>query len=170
MPQNIESPTHVATVEDIRSRFPALQRKHRGFPVAYFDGPGGTQVPQPVVDAISDYLLHHNANTHWNYPTSAETDAMLEEARSAVADFVAGTPNEIVFGANATTLAFHVSRALGRLFSVGDELVITELDHHANVGPWQTLAKECGCTLRVVKMDVQSGMLDWNDFEHQVTS
>jgi cysteine desulfurase family protein (TIGR01976 family) len=170
MPQHTESPPHIATVEDIRSHFPALQRNHRGFPVAYFDGPGGTQTPQVVADAVSDYLFKHNANTHWNYPTSAETDAILEEARAAVADFLGGSPNEIVFGANATTLAFHVSRALGRLFSAGDELVITEFDHHANVGPWQTLAKECGCTLRVVKMDVRTGTLDWRDFEQKVNS
>jgi cysteine desulfurase family protein (TIGR01976 family) len=159
-----------ATLEETRAHFPALQRKHKGFPVAYLDGPGGTQTPQPVVNAVTNYLLHHNANTHWNYPTSAETDAMLDQTRAAVADFLGGAPNEIVFGANATTLAFHVSRALGRLFSAGDELVITELDHHANVGPWQRLSKECGCTLRIVKMDIQTGTLDWNDFEQKVNS
>jgi cysteine desulfurase family protein (TIGR01976 family) len=160
----------IASVEEIRAQFPALQRKHKGFPVAYFDGPGGTQVPQTVADAVSDYLLNHNANTHWNYPTSAETDAILDQGRAAIADFLGGAPNEIVFGANATTLAFHVSRALGPLFSAGDELVITELDHHANVGPWQTLANERECTLRVVKMDVQTGALDSNDFEQKVTN
>src|SRR4051794_39256701 len=170
MPQHTESPPHIATFEDIRSHFPALQRKHRGFSVVYFDGPGGTQTPQAVVNAVSDYLLNHNANTHWNYPTSAETDAILAQARAAVADFLGGSENEIVFGANATTLAFHVSRALARLFSAGDELVITELDHHANVGPWHTLAQERGCTLRVVKMDIHTGTLDWRDFEQNVNS
>jgi cysteine desulfurase family protein (TIGR01976 family) len=160
----------VAGVEEIRQQFPALERKQNGFPVAYFDGPGGTQVPRPVVEAVAGYLYHHNANTHWNYPTSAETDAILIEARAALADFLGGAPNEIVFGANATTLAFHVSRAVNRQISRGDEVVITELDHHANVGPWQALAKESGCTLRVVKMDTASGALDWNDFERQLTA
>ena len=159
-----------ASVDQIRAHFPALERMHNGLPVAYFDGPGGTQVPRSVVEAVADYLYHHNANTHWNYPTSAETDAMLTDARQALADFVGGSPDEIVFGANATTLGFHVSRALGRQFSAGDEIVITELDHHANVGPWQALAKERGCTLRVVKMDTASGTLDWNDFEQKVNA
>jgi cysteine desulfurase family protein (TIGR01976 family) len=141
---------------------------HNGVPVAYFDGPGGTQVPQAVVDAMSDYLLNHNANTHWNYPTSTETDEILAHARLALADFVGGAADEIVFGANATTLAFHVSRALGGLLSSGDEVVVTELDHHANVGPWQALVRERGCTLRVVKMNTHDGTLDWTDFERNI--
>lgn len=182
MPQNTQTPpkpTHsaaqsdhgaVASVEQIRAMFPALARRHNGLPVAYFDGPGGTQVPQSVVDAVSDYLIHHNANTHWNYPTSAETDVILDQARAAMADFVGGQPGEIVFGANATTLAFHASRTLGRHFAPTDELVITELDHHANVGPWQALAKERGCPLRVVKMNIETGVIDWADFEAKVTS
>lgn len=163
------SSSSIASVEQIRAQFPALRRTHRGNPVAYFDGPGGTQVPQSVVDTVSDYLLNHNANTHWNYPSSHETDAMLDNARVALADFLGGSANEIVFGANATSLAFHVSRALARQFSRDDEVVITELDHHANVGPWQALAKECGCTLRVVKMNTASGTLDWNDLEQKIT-
>src|SRR5262245_60552894 len=101
----------------IRSRFPALERLHNGWPVAYFDGPGGTQVPRSVADAVSDYLLHHNANTHWAYPTSAETDAALEAAREALADLLGGRDSEIAFGANMTTLTFHVGRALGPRWS-----------------------------------------------------
>src|SRR6478736_4937367 len=108
------APTAKESTEEIRRCFPALRRTHNGFPVAYFDGPGGTQVPQSVVDTVSDYLCNHNANTHWNYPTSAETDVMLEQARRALADFLGGAPEEIAFGANATSLAFHVSRALAR--------------------------------------------------------
>ena len=158
-----------ASIEKIRAQFPGIERQHNGFPVAYFDGPGGTQVPRSVVEAVSDYLYNHNANTHWNYPTSAETDTILAQARVAFADFLGGAPNEIVFGANATTLAFHVSRALARQFSSTDEIVVTELDHHANVGPWQALAKETGCTLRIVKFDTTTGTLDWNDFEQKVT-
>src|SRR4051794_2869683 len=158
----------VASIEEIRAQFPALGRKQSKMPVAYFDGPGGTQVPRSVVEAVSNYLYHHNANTHWNYPTSAETDAILNDARRAIADLVNGLPEEIVFGANATTLAFHVSRALLPQMAAGDEIVVTELDHHANVGPWQALARESGCTLRVVKMCGDTGQLDWGDFEQIV--
>jgi cysteine desulfurase family protein (TIGR01976 family) len=160
----------VASIEQIRSQFPALNRWHNGKAVAYFDGPGGTQVPRMVAEAVTDYLYHHNANTHWKYPTSAETDAMFAKSRQVMADFVGGDASEIVFGANATTLAFHVSRALARQISSGDEVVITELDHHANVGPWQALARESGCKLQVVRMNVESGELDWNDFEQKVNS
>src|SRR5258708_2314737 len=91
-------------VETIRAHFPALARQHNGKPVAYFDGPGGTQAPREVVDAISDYLLHHNANTHWIYPTSVETDAALLYAREAFADFFNATPREVAFGNNMTTI------------------------------------------------------------------
>ena len=133
--------TPLASVETIRSRFPALGRVHDGTPVAYFDGPGGTQVPQAVVDAMSDYLLHHNANTDWVYPTSVETDEALAAAREVLADFLGGRPSEIAFGANMTSLTFHLGRALGRRFAQGDEIVVTELDHHANVDPWRQLAK-----------------------------
>src|SRR5438045_3457785 len=103
-----------SSTEDIRALFPALMREHRGKPVAYFDGPGGTQVPRPVVRAMSDYLFHHNANTHWNYPTSAETDESLSRARETFADFFNASPNEVAFGNNMTTITFHISRALGR--------------------------------------------------------
>jgi cysteine desulfurase family protein (TIGR01976 family) len=137
--------------------------------VAYFDGPGGTQVPREVVEAVSDYLYHHNANTHWAYPTSAETDEIIERSRQTLADFLGASHEEIVFGANATTLAYHVSRTLGRTFSAGDEVVVTELDHHANVAPWQALARERGVRLRVVRMDTETGALDWEDFEAKVS-
>ncbi len=106
----------VASVAAIRRHFPALRRLHGQDPIAYFDGPGGTQVPTAVVDAMSDYLLHHNANTHWAFPTSVETDAIIFGARSALADFLNAAPNEIAFGANMTTLTFHLARALGRAY------------------------------------------------------
>ena len=159
-----------ALVQEIRSHFPALGRVHEGFPVAYFDGPGGTQVPRAVVEAMSDYLYHHNANTHWAYPTSAETDALLERSRESLADFLNASPGEVAFGANATTLAFHVSRTLGRTFEACDEVVVTELDHHANVAPWQALARERGVVVRVVRMKTETGELDWDDFESKVNS
>src|SRR6185503_21365485 len=102
----------VAPVDAIRKHFPALERIHNGAPVAYFDGPGGTQVPRQVVDAMADYLYHHNANTHWAYPTSEETDAALATAREICAEFINASASEIAFGANMTTLTFHLSRAL----------------------------------------------------------
>src|SRR5262245_32191835 len=118
--QKLRSEGFLST-QAIRARFPALRRVHGGELVAYFDGPGGTQTPQIVADAVTDYLFHHNANTHWNYPTSAETDAILESARQALGEFVGGAPEEIVFGANATSLAFHLSRTLAQQFSEDDE-------------------------------------------------
>ena len=151
----------VQSVEAIRQSFPALARRHAGQPVAYFDGPGGTQVPQRVIDAVADYLAHHNANTHWAYPTSEETDAIIAAARGFLADFLNADPDEVAFGANMTTLTFHLARALGRRWGPGDEIVITELDHHANVGPWQAVARERGVTLKVVPFRPETGELDW---------
>jgi cysteine desulfurase family protein (TIGR01976 family) len=156
------------TTDEIRSCFPALERRHNGAPVAYFDGPGGTQVPQSVVSAMADYLLHHNANTHWAYPTSIETDAALAEAREALADFLGGRASEIAFGANMTTLTFHLGRALARRWSAGDEIVITELDHHANSDPWRRLALEHGLTLRTVPFHVETGQLDTQALAHAI--
>ncbi len=150
----------VAGVEAIRRRFPALERSQRGQLVAYFDGPGGTQVPTPVVDAMSDYLFGHNANTHWAYPTSVETDEMLAAARTALADFLNAASDEIAFGLNMTTLTFHLARALGREWSAGDEVIVTELDHHGNVAPWQALARERGIVLRTMPLRVEDGTLD----------
>lgn len=162
--------TKVASVDQIRAQFPALERIHNGFPVAYFDGPGGTQVPRHVVEAMADYLYHHNANTHWAYPTSAETDAAIDAARVACSDLINASPLEIAFGANMTTLTFHLARALGAGYSAGDELVVTELDHHANVAPWRRVAKERGLKVRTVKLVPETGQLDWEDFEQAVTS
>jgi len=156
------------SVEDVRSHFPALERRHNGFPVAYFDGPGGTHVPREVVEALADYLYHHNANTHWAFPTSAETDAAIAKARQALADFLNSAPQEIAFGANMTTLTFHLARALGRQWASGDEIVVTELDHHGNVAPWQALEHERGITLRMAKMIPETGQLDWSDLERKI--
>jgi cysteine desulfurase family protein (TIGR01976 family) len=164
------SENDLPSVEAIRSRFPALARNYAGKTVAYFDGPGGTQVPREVVDAMSNYLLHHNANTHWNYPTSAETDAALTAARAAFADLFNASPREVVFGNNMTTIAFHLSRALGRKWGPGDEVVVTDLDHQANVAPWRALAKERGITIRAVPFDPKTGELDWADLERAVNA
>ncbi|MEY2486283.1 MAG: hypothetical protein QOH39_1931 [Verrucomicrobiota bacterium] len=157
-----------ASIQQIRNAFPALERRHNGLPVAYFDGPGGTQVPRLVIEAINDYLLHHNGNTRWAFPTSEETDAIVLEARATLADFLGAAPNEIAFGANMTTLTFHLARALGRGYGRGDEIVITELDHHGNVAPWRALEKERGITVRLAKMIPETGQLDWDDFARQI--
>jgi cysteine desulfurase family protein (TIGR01976 family) len=159
-----------ASVDEIRSHFPALERRHKDYAVAYFDGPGGTQVPRAVAEAMVDYLYHHNANTHWAYPTSEETDALILDARAAVADFLNASPDEIAFGANMTTLAFHLSRALGPRFTAGDEIIVTELDHHANVAPWRTLERERGVVSKTVRMLPETGQLDWDDLARQLNS
>ena len=160
----------LAPVETIRSHFPALERRHAGQLVAYFDGPGGTQAPRQVVEAMTDYLYHHNSNTHWGYPTSAETDAALQQARETFADFFSASPQEVAFGNNMTTLTFHVSRALGRNWGPGDEVVVTELDHQANVAPWRALARERGLTVRTVPFNGDSGELVWEQLEKAVTN
>jgi len=163
------SATAMRSTEEIRGYFPALARIHNGHPVAYFDGPGGTQVPRTVVEAMSDYLYHHNANTHWAYPTSEETDAIIDSARNVLANFLNASPAEIVFGANMSTLTFHLARALAREYGPDDEIVVTELDHHANIAPWRTLEKERGVKVRMVKMIPETGELDWDDLSRQLT-
>lgn len=150
-------------VARVRAQFPALERRHHGKPVAYFDGPGGTQVPRVVVEAMADYLFHHNANTHWNYPTSAETDAIISDARTAVADFLNASADEIVFGPNMTSLTFHLARALARQWQPGDEVIVTELDHHANVDSWRAAAADRGLTVRTVRINTSPGELDLED-------
>src|SRR3954463_16533486 len=142
-----------ASTSEIRSHFPALERRHAGRPVAYFDGPGGTQVPRAVAEAMVDYLYHHNANTHWAYPTSAETDAMLEDAREVYSAFFNASPLDISFGNNMTTIAFHLARGIARRMKAGDEVVVTQLDHHGNLAPWQWMAKEHGFVLKTVRLD-----------------
>ncbi len=159
----------MTTTTNVRTDFPALEREHLGLPVAYFDGPGGTQVPRQVVEAMNDYLFNHNANTHWNYPTSSETDTALDAARIALADFVNGDATEIAFGLNMTTLTFHLARGLSARWAKGDEVVVTELDHHGNVAPWARLAAERGIVIKTVRMDPAAGVLDWSDLEQAIT-
>lgn len=164
-----EVPAAVAGVDAIRAQFPALARRHGRQLVAYLDGPGGTQVPTDVAAAVQDYLLHHNANRHWEFPTSRETDAAILAAREALADWIGGNPDEIAFGANMTTLTFHLSRVLGRRWEPGDVVVITELEHRANADTWRALARERGLELRCVRMDPATGSLDKNDLVRKLT-
>lgn len=160
MPNTMPNTLVAAPVETIRAQFPALARTHRGRPVAYFDGPGGTQVPARVIDAMADYLAHHNANTHWNYPTSAETDTLLAGAREAVADFLNADPAEVVFGNNMTTITYHLAWGLGRGWAAGDRVLITDLDHHGNIGPWEAIARDRGLLLDRIPFRVADGTLD----------
>jgi cysteine desulfurase family protein (TIGR01976 family) len=159
----------VRSIDSIRADFPALLRREGEHDVAYFDGPGGTQVPQSVADAVTDYLLHHNANTHWAYPTSVETDALLAEARATFADFFNATPADVSFGNNMTTIAFHLARGLARDWKPGDEIVVTELDHHANVAPWRAIAKERGLVVRSVKLDTTTFHHDPDAFAEAIS-
>ena len=153
------------SLDAVRAQFPAFGRVLDGTPAAYFDAPGGTQVPIVVADAVRDYLLHHNANTHWAFPTSVETDAMIGRARAAAADLLGADAGEIAFGNNMTTLTFHVARALGRNWGPGDEVIVTELDHHANVAPWQALVRDRGITLRTVPLSADQRSLDMAAFK-----
>jgi len=160
----------IQPVEEIRRRFPALQRRQADHAVAYFDGPGGTQVPAQVAEAVREYLLGHNANTHWGFPTSAETDALIDGARSAMADLLGGSPDEIVFGPNMTTLTFQFARALGRGFPPGSEVVVTELDHRANVDPWRDMARMWNFEVRSVPFHADTGTLDMGALERSVNA
>ncbi len=143
------SDPHPFDVTAVRARFPALDRADSsGRPVVFADAPGGTQVPQAVVDAMASYLRASNANTGGAFATSAETDAVIAAARQAGADLLGSEPEEIVFGPNMTTLAFAVSRAIARRLLPGDEVVVTGLDHDANVSPWLLAAEESGAQVR----------------------
>ncbi|HEU4799305.1 MAG TPA: cysteine desulfurase-like protein [Gemmatimonadales bacterium] len=148
----------------VRGAFPALQRREGGTEVAYFDAPGGTQVPAVVADTVREYLLHHNANTHWAYPTSVETDAIIAGARAAAADLLGAAPDQVAFGANMSTLTFHAARGLARGWNEGDEIIVTDLDHHANIAPWEAVAQDRRLTLHRVPLDAELRELDVDAF------
>jgi len=148
----------------VRSQFPALKRMIDGRAAAYLDGPGGTQTPQRVLDAVHDYLAGHNANYGGRFATSEETDATIAEAHRAGADFLGCDPAEVSFGANMTTLTYFLAAALGRRLQPGDEVVVTALDHEANRSPWLQLA-ERGVVVREVPVDLATCTLDWTAFE-----
>jgi len=153
----------------IRSQFPALSREVNGFPAVYLDGPGGTQVPQRVIEAISDYLRTNNANTCGAYATSRHTDQMIAGARSAMADFFGCDPDEVVFGPNMTTLTYSVSRALGRELGPGDEIVVTQLDHDANISPWRAL-EERGITIQAADIREEDCTLNMDDLATRINA
>jgi len=153
----------------VRAQFPSLSRTVNGHPAAFLDGPGGTQVPQRVIDAISDYFRTHNANTGGAYATSRETDQVISGARSAMADFVGCDSDEIVFGPNMTTLTYAMSRALGRDLKAGDEILLTHLDHDANISPWRAL-EERGVKIQFVDIREEDCTLDMDELARKITS
>ena len=152
----------------VRSQFPALTRTTNGYPVAYLDGPGGTQVPQRVLDAVHEYLSTHNCNIHGVFASSEETDAIIENAREALADFLGASRDEIGFGHNMTSITIQLAQSLVRDLKPDDEIVITALDHEADRGPWLHL-EERGVVVREVPVDLQTCTLDWSAFEELVT-
>lgn len=152
-----------------RSQFPALSQTVNGHPAVFLDGPGGTQIPQRVIDAITDYLKYSNANTDGAYATSHRTNAMIADARAAMADFLACGADEVVFGANMTSLTFAVSRSIGRELNAGDEIVVTRLDHDANFSPWRAL-EERGVTIRIAEIHDEDCTLDMDDLARKITS
>ncbi|MCC6455218.1 MAG: cysteine desulfurase-like protein [Caldilineaceae bacterium] len=152
-------------VTNIRRQFPALQESYNGRPAIFFDNPGGTQVPQQVIGAMVDCLTRRNANTHGLFETSARADAIIEGARQAAADLLGAQPDEIVFGNNMTSLTFHLSRSLAREIRPGDEIVVTRLDHDANVAPWMALARDTGAAIQVVDIDLENCTLDMDQLQ-----
>src|ERR1700736_4256178 len=164
------APTVIALdLQSVRRQFPALSRKVEGQPVVYLDNPAGTQVPQRVIDRTADYWRTMNATRGGAFVTSEATDALLAEVRRAAADFLnAASADEIVFGPNMTTLTFAVSRAIGRELREGDEILVTRLEHDANVSPWLAL-QERGAIVRFVDIRVPECTLEMSDFERQLS-
>ena len=156
---------HALDVDQIRTQFPALARTHDGAPFAYFDGPGGSQVPLAVADAMTQSLLHANANCGGAFATSIEADAAIAEARRAAADFTGSRPEEIAFGANTTTLQFLLAHAAARTFDPGDEIITTELDHDSNVAQWLRVADDHGLVVRQARLHRTDGTLDLHHLE-----
>ena len=155
-------------LEWVRAQFPALQETINDRPAIFFDGPGGTQVTRSVIDAISDYLTHANANTHGAFLTSSRTDQVIDQAHQAMADLLGCDADEVFFGANMTSLTFALSRSIGREIEAGDEIVLTRLDHDANFSPWNAL-EERGAVIKVVDLDPEDCTLDLDDLRRQIT-
>jgi len=156
-------------VQAVRKLFPALGRKYDGRGVVYFDGPGGSQVTRQAIDAVSGYVERGGANLHGVFPTSTETEEILSDTRLAAADFLGAEPDEVAFGANMTTLTFAISRALAREWDKNSEIVVTELDHRANVDPWLIAASERDSKVRWVSVDPETLTLDPDDLEQNIT-
>jgi len=170
MPTTEQSFSAALDLAWVRSQFPSLAQTVNGHPAAFLDGPGGTQVPKRVLDAIAGYLGHDNANTGGAYATSRRTDAMIAEARAAMADFLNCGADEVAFGPNMTTLTFAISRAIGRDLKPGDEIVVTRLDHDANVSPWLAMAEDRGIAVRWAEIHDEDCTLDIADLASKINS
>jgi len=175
MPITETSATLALDLNYVRSQFPSLSQTINGHPAAFLDGPGGTQVPQRVIDAIADYLRRDNANTGGAYATSRRSDAMIAEARRAMADFLHCAADEVLFGPNMTTLTYAMSRAIGRAIKArepksGDEILVTRLDHDANVSPWLAMAEDFGLTVRWAELHDEDCTLDMADLASKINS
>ena len=157
-------------VAEIRQQFPALNEEFNGRKAIFFDNPGGTQVHESVIGAMVDYMTRCNSNTHGLFETSLRTDAVIEAAHQAVADLLGCCADEVVFGNNMTSLTFHLSRSLALELGPGDEILVTRLDHDANVMPWVLAAQERGARVRWADVDVESGMLDMEDLRRKITA
>jgi cysteine desulfurase family protein (TIGR01976 family) len=162
-------PSSPPDLSGVRELFPALVQEVNGRPLVFFDNPGGTQVPEQVIAAIQEYLIYSNANTHGAFITSQRTDMIIDEARLAMADLLNCASEEIIFGPNMTSLTFSLSRAIGRTFEAGDEIVITTLDHDANIAPWITIARDHDLIIRQVDIDPQTCTLDMDDLKTKIT-
>lgn len=160
-----------AQLAHVRAQFPALARCVGNQPAAYFDGPAGTQVPTHVIDAVAHCLAHTNANHGGLFATSQEGDRLLEAAHHGLAEFL-GTddPETVCFGQNMTSLTFALSRALARTWQAGDEIVVTRLDHDANVSPWVLAARDAGATVRMVELRPDDFTLDLDDLQSKLTA
>ena len=158
-------PVEAHDLTSVRSRFPSLAREMDGRPVVFADAPGGSQVPEAVIEAMSGYLRRSNANAHGAFATSQETDDVIVGAHRAAADLLNADPDEVIFGPNATSLLLAISRSVGRTLSPGDEVVVTRLDHDANVRPWVLAAEDAGATVRWVDLRAEDVTLDVESFE-----
>ena len=157
-------------IHAIRQQFPALQELYNGRPGIFFDNPGGTQVHRSVIEAMTDYMTRRNANTHGVFETSRRNDETVDYARQAVADLLGSAPDEVVFGNNMTSLTFHLSRSLAQEFGPDDEIVVTRLDHDANVMPWVMLAEDTGAQVRWADVDVETCTLDMEHMRSLITA
>jgi len=156
-------------IQWVRAQFPAFARRVNGHPAAFLDGPGGTQVPHAVVDAISEYLVRSNANTHGQYAISRESDEVIASAHQAMADFLNCDADEVAFGPNMTTLTLSLSRAIGRTLKPGEEIVVTTLDHSANISPWVAL-EEIGVKIRKVDINPNDCTLNLDDLKSKLNN
>lgn len=155
-------------IEKVREQFPALKRTYNGMPAIYLDGPGGSQVVRTAIEAMVSYMSSGGANLHGQFPSSRETEDHIEQARRIVADLVGAQPDEIAFGQNSTSLAFSISRALSKQWKEADEMVVTEIDHRANVDPWVTAAQDKNLTVRWLKVNTETLTLDLSDIEDTI--